>query len=101
MALRLTPQEQRRAMIEAMDRMLFNATKDDKEVEEKTIKDNFMYLHGSSKTRTNEYFDLVINVTLRDNLKRYYYFVIDGKVSRSSKEEQSKESQPIPQQPHP
>ena len=90
---RLTPQEQRRSMIEAMNNMLFNATKDDKEVEVSTIKDNFMYIHGSSKTRTNEYFDLVVNVTSRDNFKRYYYDVMDGKVSRLSKEE------PKPQQP--
>jgi len=90
---KLTPQEQRRAMIDAMNSMLFNATKDDKDVEVQTVIENFMYLHGSSKTRTKEYFDLVVNVTSRDNLKRYYYFVLDGKVSRSNKEE------PKPQQP--
>lgn len=96
---KLTPQEQRRSMIDAMNTMLFNYTKDDKDVEVSTVLENFMYVHGSSKTRTKEYFDLVVNVTSRDNFKRYYYLVIDGKVSRFSKEEPKTQE---PQQPmHP
>ena len=84
---KLTPQEQRRAMIEAMNTMLFNYTKDGKDVEVETVLDNFMYIHGSSKTRTKEYFDLVVKVTSRDNSKHYWYGVFEGLVSRYSKEE--------------
>ena len=65
-----------------------------------TVIENFMYVHGSSKTRTKEYFDLVVNVTARDRNKPYFYVVVNGKVSRLNKDKEELKQEPQ-QQPHP
>lgn len=57
----LTPQEHRLLMIKKMEDFLGEKLKNGEFQNVSALKKEFMYRHGSSKPKTDEYFDLVVS----------------------------------------